>query len=74
MQKQKRHDSLTLREREVLEWVAHGKTNSEVAIILGISRHTVKKHVEHLLHKLGANNRVALAIRFISSSSIRNTP
>jgi DNA-binding CsgD family transcriptional regulator len=54
---------LTAREKEVLHWIGQGKTNAEIALILGISPHTVKKHVEHLLAKLGVENRVALATR-----------
>ena len=46
-------ERLSQREREVLEWLGQGKANSEIAIILGISKHTVKRHVEHVLEKLG---------------------
>jgi len=52
---------LTAREKDVLHWIGQGKTNAEIGIILGISPHTVKKHVEHLLAKHGVENRVALA-------------
>jgi DNA-binding CsgD family transcriptional regulator len=47
------------REQEVLRWLSEGKTNGEIATILGISVHTVKRHVEKVLHKLGAPNRAA---------------
>src|SRR5690606_38548631 len=50
---------LSPRECEVLEWIAAGKTNAEIAIILGLSVHTVKRHVEHVLEKLGVENRRA---------------
>lgn len=53
---------LTPREAEVLYWLSEGKTNGETATILGSSRRTVEKHVEHLLEKLGVENRAA-AIR-----------
>lgn len=52
---------LTPREREVLEWVAKGKTNLEVGIILRLSPRTVQKHLEHLFIKLGVENRTAAA-------------
>jgi len=52
---------LTPREAEVLYWVAEGKTNAEVATILGSSRRTIEKHVEHLLEKLGVENRATAA-------------
>jgi DNA-binding CsgD family transcriptional regulator/PAS domain-containing protein len=52
---------LTQRECEVLAWIAEGKTNAETAIILGISQHTVKRHVEDILPKLGVETRTAAA-------------
>lgn len=53
---------LTAREREVHHWLAQGKTNDEIAAILGISPHTVKHHVDHILQKLGVENRYAAAL------------
>jgi DNA-binding CsgD family transcriptional regulator len=52
---------LSARESEVLYWVAQGKTNPEIAVILGIGRRTVATHVEHILAKLGVENRCAAA-------------
>lgn len=43
---------------EPLSWVAKGKTNLEIAIILGISLKTVEKHLEHVYAKLGVENRI----------------
>jgi DNA-binding CsgD family transcriptional regulator len=54
--------TLTAREREVLEWLGQGKGNVEIGMILGISTHTVKRHVERILAKLGAENRYAAAL------------
>jgi DNA-binding response OmpR family regulator/DNA-binding CsgD family transcriptional regulator len=54
---------LTPRQAEVLYWIAQGKTNSEVAVILGTSPRTVDKHVEQLLERLGVENRLAAAAR-----------
>lgn len=48
---------LTAREAEVLHWIAEGKTNPEIAVILGISPRTVTTHVESIFAKLGVNNR-----------------
>ncbi len=53
---------LTLREGKVMDWVARGKSNGEIAIILGISQHTVRKHLENILAKLGVENRTAAAL------------
>ena len=52
---------LTRREVEVAHWAALGKTNPEIAIILGISSRTVEKHVHAALAKLRLENRVQLA-------------
>jgi DNA-binding CsgD family transcriptional regulator len=52
---------LTPREREVLFWIAQGKTNGEIAVILSLSARTVHKHVEHILLKLGVETRTAAA-------------
>ena len=48
------------REAEVLSWVAKGKTNAEIGLILKISVETVKKHLEHIYHKLWVENRTAV--------------
>lgn len=57
---------LSVREREVLGYVRDGRTNKDVAGILGISEHTVNLHVKSILSKLGASSRteaVTLALR-----------
>ena len=61
-----RRDILTPREREVLAWVARGKSASEIGEILHITKRTVDEHVQTAVRKLGATNRanaVAIAIR-----------
>ncbi len=52
---------LTPREAEILLWVSRGKTNPEIATILGIGLTTVKKHLESTFAKLGVENRTAAA-------------
>jgi DNA-binding response OmpR family regulator/DNA-binding CsgD family transcriptional regulator len=54
---------LTMREAEVLYWVAKGKTNRDVAEILAMSPRTVTKHMEHILQKLGVETRTAAAAK-----------
>jgi DNA-binding response OmpR family regulator/DNA-binding CsgD family transcriptional regulator len=52
---------LTPREAEVLFWVAQGKSNPEIAVILANTTGTVKKQVASILEKLGVENRLAAA-------------
>lgn len=52
---------LTNRELEVLHWVDEGKRNSEIALILSISSHTVRKHLENIFCKLGVETRSGAA-------------
>jgi DNA-binding NarL/FixJ family response regulator len=54
---------LTPRATEALLWVAQGKTNSDIATILGISESTVKKHVQEMFEKLGVETRGAATVR-----------
>ena len=55
------HAALTPRETEVLSWLAKGKTNRDIADILGLSHRTVNKHLEHIFEKLGVETRAAAA-------------
>ena len=54
---------LTPRERGVLHWVAAGKTDRDIAIILGISPRTVHKHLQRIYEKLGVETRTAAVAR-----------
>ena len=56
-----RQVALTPRETEVLSWLAKGKTNRDIADILGMSPRTVNKHLEHVFEKLGVETRSAAA-------------
>jgi DNA-binding CsgD family transcriptional regulator len=56
---------LSRRQQEVAHWIREGKTNQEIASILGISPRTVQKHVEHIFEKLGVETRVAIATRML---------
>jgi DNA-binding response OmpR family regulator len=55
------HYLLTPRELDVLAWIARGKTNRDIAEILGMSPRTVNKHLEHIFVKLGVETRAAAA-------------
>jgi DNA-binding CsgD family transcriptional regulator len=52
---------LTPRENEVLRWVAHGKRNREIGVILNTSSRTIQKHVQSILDKLNVETRGAAA-------------
>ena len=54
---------LTPRAAEALLWLAQGKTNADIATILGITESTVKKHVQEMFDKLGVETRGAAAVR-----------
>ena len=63
---------LTGREAEVLNWLAGGKTNRDIAEILGMSPRTVNKHLERVYVKLGVENRaaaVAIAVQTLGAPS-----
>ncbi len=60
--------SLTPRETEIAHWMARGKLNPEIAIILNMNTRTVEKHVENILGKLGVENRTAAAVVMTSAS------
>ena len=58
--------TLTSREAEVLLWLSRGKSNRDIAEILGLSPRTINKHLEQMFEKLGVENRAsatALAVR-----------
>ena len=58
---------LTPRVAEVLLWVAQGKTNADIAQILGISESTVKKHLLDIFENLGVETRSAAALRALEA-------
>lgn len=55
-------DTLTGREREVLEWICNGHGDARIAEALGLSRNTVRNHVATLYSKIGVNRRSAAVI------------
>ena len=60
---QPRDERLTAREREVLQWLSGGKTDRDIACILGISPRTVHKHLQRMYEKLGVETRTAAVTR-----------
>jgi DNA-binding response OmpR family regulator len=59
----RQHFGLTLRESEVLLWIAKGKSNRDIGDILGLSARTVNKHLEQIYVKLGVENRASAAVK-----------
>ena len=60
---------LTHREIDVARLIARGLTNLELSAELGISRHTVKRHTERVLHKLGVRSRAAAAAHLLGDGA-----
>jgi len=67
------YDTLTERERQVLKLVAEGRSNKEVAGVLGVSIKTAMSHREHVMQKLGLHSRTDL-IRFAIRAGVITTP
>ncbi len=61
---------LTQRESEVLQQMALGLTNKEIAQVLGISYETVKEHVQHVLRKVGVADRTQAAVWAVRSGLV----
>ena len=53
---------VTRRQAQVAFWIAQGKTNDEVAVILGASRHTIPHHVEAILARLHLETRAEIML------------
>lgn len=58
---------VTRRESQVLFWMAQGKSDGEIAIICGISRHTAQKHAQNIYIKLGVESRAAAMMRALQA-------
>lgn len=63
--------SLTKREREVLSWTSEGRTASEIGEQLNISERTVTFHINNILAKLGAANKVQAVVKAIGMGLIQ---
>jgi DNA-binding CsgD family transcriptional regulator len=71
LEEQRSMPRLTAREREILDLVAEGKTNAEIAERLWLSRGTVRKHLDNVYAKLGVHTRTAAAA-FVRERQLRS--
>ena len=62
---------LTSREGQILQWIAAGKSDRQIATILAMSVRTVQKHLQNIYIKLGVENRTAAAMRVADSLKIQ---
>lgn len=62
--------TLTERELDVLQEVARGQSNKQIAMVLHISEETVKVHIRNLLRKLNVRSRVAATVLFLETRSM----
>jgi DNA-binding NarL/FixJ family response regulator len=69
----KRNDSLTTREAEVLQLIAEGRANKQIAAELSISIKTVEKHRQQVMNKLGIHDVAGLTRHAISKGIIEST-
>ena len=58
---------LTTRESQLLYWLARGKSNREMGIILGISGRTVEKHLQHVFEKMDVGSRHGAIVQAIEA-------
>ena len=60
-------DVLTRREREVMDWAAHGLTNARIAEELNVSTHAIKFHLASVYRKLGVANRTEATAWYVGA-------
>lgn len=69
-EKRNKIKKLTVREKQILTWVARGKSNSVIADIIGISQHTVNGYLRSIYLKTGTSDRTTAALRGIGEALI----
>ena len=67
------HSSLSPQELEVLRWIARGKSNTVIAVIMGLSRHTVDTIIRRMFGKLDVTDRTRAAVRGLAFGLIHQS-
>ena len=70
---------LSPREREIMRWAGRGKSNADIAVIVGISKHTIDTHLRRVFRKFGTSDRTvaclkALELGYIQTSELEVSP
>jgi DNA-binding NarL/FixJ family response regulator len=63
------HKPLSFRERQVVDMVAEGKANKEIAFSLHLTEGTIKEYIFRIFQKTGANNRTELAVMHVKGTA-----
>ena len=66
-------EELTERERAIVEWVARGRSNKEIARELGVTPETVKTHLKRIFQKLSAESRAQAVVRAQSLGMLKSS-
>jgi LuxR family maltose regulon positive regulatory protein len=67
-------DELTARERSIIEFIARGRSNKEIARELGVAPETIKTHLKRIFQKLSAESRVQAVVRAQSLGMLKTVP
>jgi LuxR family transcriptional regulator, maltose regulon positive regulatory protein len=67
-------DELTARERSIVEFIARGRSNKEIARELGVAPETIKTHLKRIFQKLSAESRTQAVVRAQSLGMLKTTP
>jgi DNA-binding NarL/FixJ family response regulator len=66
------YESLSGREKEVLDLLVQGKSNKQIAMHLGVSNRTIEFHLSNIYSKLGVNSRAEAILFFMKDTSLKS--
>ena len=70
----RRREELTARERSIVEFIARGRSNKEIARELGVAPETIKTHLKRIFQKLSAESRTQAVVRAQSLGMLKSGP